>query len=58
MPTNHQIPQKVQEAVHTACSEIPDAHPDDIADCVYGMIGSELFAAHTSAITFLIAKYV
>lgn len=34
-----QLPRDLEEAVHTAVSELPpDTHEDDILDCVCGMI--------------------
>ena len=38
-----ELPRDVAEAVYTACSEIPDEHPDDILDCVCGMLPRTLF---------------
>ncbi len=57
MPTT-QLPPDVETAVHTACSEIPDAHPDDILDCVCGMLPYPLFESHRAAIQARIRQYV
>ena len=44
------LPADIEDAVYTAVSEIPDAHPDDIADAVFGMIGGDAFGEHADAI--------
>jgi hypothetical protein len=50
------LPRHIADAVHTAVSEIPDAHPDDILDCVFGMIPADDFDANLLAITEQIAR--
>jgi hypothetical protein len=51
------MPRHVAEAVHTAVSELPaGTHPDDVADCVCGMIGLKDFDAHEAAIVAAIAR--
>ena len=52
------LPEDIETAVHTACSEIPDAHPDDIADCVCGMIGFEAYDLWALGINARIRQYV
>lgn len=52
------VPPNVLNAIYTACSEIPNAHHDDIADCVCGIIGISLFEQHEDAIVELIQRYV
>lgn len=50
------LPTEIFTAVHTACSELPDAHEDDVADAVFGMIGAAQFDAHSSAIMDMIGR--
>jgi hypothetical protein len=47
---NTVLPRDIEEAVYTACSEIPNAHPEDILDCVCGLLPWEYFQIHRAAI--------
>lgn len=44
----------VRTAVHTAVSELGDAHEDDILDCVYGMVGAAYDEVGETAIRAMI----
>lgn len=52
------LPREVEEAVYTACSELPGEHPDDIEDCVCGMIPWGLFQTHRVAIAARIRQLI
>jgi hypothetical protein len=52
------LPRDVEEAVYTACSEIPDAHPEDILDCVCGMLPRAVFELHRDLIRTRIRQLV
>jgi hypothetical protein len=55
-PAPTSLPAHIEDAIHTAVSEIPDAHPDDIADCVCGMIGIPEFDTYEAVIVARIAS--
>jgi len=45
------LPPQVAEAIYTAIMELPDGtHPDDIMDCICGMIGLDKFDTYASEI--------
>jgi len=56
MATNHDIPTELFTAIHTACAELPNAHEDDVADCVFGLVDAKTFFQHEAAVMDTIRK--